>query len=168
MLIFLSYAFSIGGIIANFTIYRQRDRESLLVTKLISDIVWCIHYILISAGSGAATCGISICREIVFLNKKHRWARHKIWLAVFIACNFVSLFFTWKGIYSILPGCTAIISIIVFWIGNPSIVRRIQIPISVSFLIYNISVGSYMGIVNEVLSLISIFTFKREKERSKA
>lgn len=160
-MIILSYIFSVVGIIANFMIYRQKERKSLLRRKLFSDIVWCIHYALISAGSGAATCGISICREIVFLNKEHKWAKHKIWIAAFIALNAVALFFTWKGIYSILPGCSAIVSIIVFWIGNPNLTRCVQIPISLAFLIYNTAVGSYVGIINELLSLISIFTLKK-------
>lgn len=159
MLIFLSYTFGVAGVIANFMIYRQKDRKSLLYKKLFSDIIWCLHYSLIFAVSGAITCGISICREIVFLNKEHRWAKHKIWLAIFIALNAVALFFTWKGVYSILPGCSAIVSIIVFWIGKPNLTRCVQIPISVAFLIYNIMVGSYFGIINELLSLISIFTF---------
>lgn len=161
IVIFLSYIFSVVGVIANFMIYRQKDRKSLLQKKLFSDIVWCIHYILISAESGAVTCGISICREIVFLNQEHKWAKHKIWIAVFIALNAVALFFTWKSIYSILPGCSAILSIVVFWIGNPNLTRCVQVPISLAFLIYNTIVGSYVGIINELLSLISIFTFKK-------
>lgn len=163
IILLLSYIFGIAGIIANFMIYRQKDRKSLLGTKLVSDIVWCIHYVLISANSGAATCGISICREIVFLNKERNWAKSKLWLVLFIICNAVSLFFTWKGIFSILPACASMVSIIVFWIGNPHLTRCIQIPISASFLIYNFSVGSYMGIANELLSLISIFTFNKHR-----
>lgn len=159
MLTFLSYIFGIAGVVANFTVYRQKNRKSLLCKKLFSDIMWCIHYSLIFAVNGAITCGISICREIVFLNKEHRWAKHKIWLAVFIALNTVISVFTWKGVYSILPGCSAIVSIIVFWIGKPNLTRYVQLPISVAFLIYNTIVGSYFGIVNELLSLISIFTF---------
>lgn len=163
-MLIVSYVFSIAGVIANFLIYQQKDRKSLLGVKLFSDIVWCIHYVLISAGSGAVTCGISICREIVFLSNSPRWAKSKLWLIFFMVCNAILLFFTWKGIFSILPGCASMISFLVFWIGNPSLARHVQVPISASFLIYNTFAGSYMGIINELLSLVSIFTFKKSSK----
>lgn len=158
----LSYIFGAVGVLINFMIYRQRNRKNLLITKLLSDFAWCIHYALIFAISGACTCGISACREIVFLNQKHNWADHRIWLWVFIICNILSNFFTWNGVYSILPSCAAVVSVIVYWIGNPHITRCVQIPISLSFFVYNIFSGSYLGIVNEIMSLISIFTFKKD------
>lgn len=169
MLVVLSYVFGVFGVIINFTLYRQKNRKNLLGAKLISDIIWGIHYILIPAYNGAITCGISTVREIVFLNKKHNWAKSKLWLVFFILCNTVSIISGWNGIYSVLPACASIVSVIVFWIGNPNLTRCVQIPISVSFLIYNFTHNSYMGIVNEVLSLISIVTFIiKEKKQSKS
>lgn len=161
MKLFLVYLFGTAGIFVNYTIYRQNTRKNLLGTKMISDIVWGIHYALISATSGAITCTIAVFREFVFLNKEHKWARSKLWLVAFLVCNAVSVFFTWKGVVSVLPACASIVSIFAFWIGNPKLTRYIQIPISLSFLIYNSVSGSYVGIANEILSLISILTYKK-------
>lgn len=158
----LSYVFGAVGVLISYVIYRQTNRKNLLGAKLASDIVWSIHYLLIAAYSGAVTCGISTLREIIFMNKEHKWAKSKLWLVGFIACNIVSIFFMWKGIVSIVPACSAVTSTVLYWIGNPDLTRRVQLPISCAFFIYNLSSGSYFGVANEVLSLISIFTSRKK------
>ncbi len=166
MLNILSWVFGFAGVGANVLIYHQKNRKNLLTAKLVSNIIWCFHYASICAWSGAAVCGISIAREIVFLNKEHNWAKSKLWLALFFACNFVSIFFTWKGVVSILPACCSMASIVIFWIGSPRLTRFAQIPISVSFLIYNTSSRSYMGILNEIFTLSSIFVSLIKQKRN--
>jgi len=152
----LSWVFGMAGIIINAVIYHQKKRETLLFVKLISDIVWFIHYSLISAWNAALTCGISTMRETVFINKKYKWANSKAWLILFIVCGIIIAIFTWHGIISILPTLASITSVFVYWIGNPKLTRLCQIPISIGFLLYNIANNSYMGIVNECLTLLSI------------
>lgn len=105
----------------NALIYQQRSRKTLLGAKLLSDIVWTVHYAMIFAWNGALACGISIAREIVFINKEHKWAKSSLWLAFFVLCAAVSAIFTWKGIVSIFPTLASIVSVFVFWIGNPII-----------------------------------------------
>lgn len=156
--IYISWFLGACGIIANALIYRRNNRKNLLYTKLASDIIWCLHYLLISAFSGAVTCGISIFRETVFLNRGKKWADSKLWLILFFTCNLISIYFTWNGIFSIIPACASMTSIVIFWIGNPNLTRKCQIPISTAFLLYNATNHSYTGVINEILSLISIFS----------
>ena len=42
------------------------------------------------------------------------------------------------------------------WLKKPEITKIISFPVSVVFLIYDIFVGSWVGVVNESASLISI------------
>lgn len=161
----LSYLFGIAGIAANYWIYRQKDRRNLLHAKLVSDVVWGIHYALIAAYSGAVTCAIAVFRETVFLNRHRAWASSKLWLLGFFACNAVSIGFTWRGWISIIPACASMISIFLFWVGKPALTRRVQIPISCAYLLYNAANRSYLGIGNEILSLVSIFTFRHKEKK---
>lgn len=146
----------IVGIIVNMLIYQQKTRTNLLLCKLSADFIWLLHYALLSAYSGAAICGVGIVREIVFLNNHRKWAKSKKWLVLFIVLSIISAIFTWKNIFSILPAAASILAIISFWIGNPRLTRIFQIPISASLLIYNVICSSYAGILNEILTLISI------------
>ncbi len=154
--VILSTLFGVAGIAANTIIFWQRDREKLLFAKLSADIVWTLHYALLGAQAGAATCGISIVREIVFLNRKHRWAKSNLWLALFVALSILSGILTRTSFLSILPILASILSVIGFSIGRPHLTRILQIFISVMFLIYDIYVISYAGMINEIFTLSSV------------
>lgn len=60
MNVVVCWAFGIGGVLANFIIYQQKNRRALLTAKLMADILWTAHYSLLGAWSGAAVCGIGI------------------------------------------------------------------------------------------------------------
>lgn len=155
-MIYLAWLFGIGGILANIMIFQQKNRKRLLTVKLLADISWATHYALLSAWSGAAVCGIGIVRESVFLNRPRKWANSPCWLILFFLCSLVSAVLTWQSVFSILPAVASTLSILSFWIGNPKLTRWLQIPISLSFLTYNVTVFSVTGIVNEALTLTSI------------
>lgn len=162
----LSTAFGFVGIIANMIIYWQKNREKMLFAKLFADIVWTAHYGLLGAMTGAVTCGISILRETVFLNKKHRWAQSNLWLILFAAVSAGFGIAGWNNIINIFPIIASILSVISFAIGKPSLSRILQIVISVLFLGYDIYVMSYAGMINEFCTLtsvgIALIYFKRK------
>lgn len=164
----LSMTFGVVGIIANMIIYWQKNREKMLFAKLFADIVWTVHYSFLGAQTGAVTCGISILRETVFLNKKHRWAQSNLWLIVFVIISAGFGIAAWNNLINIFPIIAAIISVISFAIGKPSLSRILQIVISALFLAYDIYVMSYAGIINECCTLtsviIAIFHFRQKKQ----
>lgn len=153
---FVSMLFGFLGISANVIIFWQKDRRKLLTVKLLADILWTIHYGTLYAWSGAAVCAIGILRETVFINDQRKWAKSQVWLAVFIVCAVISAAFTWNGLRSILPAAASITSIISFKIGVPHLTRCLQIPISVFFLIYDVLCFSHIGVINEIMILISV------------
>lgn len=163
----LSTVFGVMGIIANTIIYWQKNREKLLFAKLFADIVWTVHYSLLGATAGSVTCGISILRETVFLNKKHRWAQSNLWLILFILISATFGIISWKNVINIFPIIASILSVISFAIGKPGLSRMFQIVISVLFSVYDIYVMSYAGIINELCTLtsvaIALFYFRRKK-----
>lgn len=150
----LALLFGALGIIANMLIYQQKTEKNLLLLKLISDIIWAIQYALLHAYGATATAMIAILRECVFLNQK-KGEENNLWLVFFLFLAVCSAIFTWQGMMSILPVFGSILSIISFWKHIPSLSRGLAVPISVSMLTYDILCGSYAGILNEVLTLIS-------------
>ena len=71
-------------------------------------------------------------------------------------CAVISAIFTWKSIFSVLPACASLLSVVSFWIGNPKLTRVFQLPISVAFLIYDIMNYSHTGMISEIMTIISI------------
>lgn len=151
----IGIVFGIIGILFNFAIYQQKTRKNLLLTKLIANCFWTLHYAFLSAWSGAAICCIGVLRESIFLNNHRKWAKSKLWLLLFVLLSIVSALLTWKNPYSILPSVASVLSVYSFWKGNPTVTKLLSLPISTCFLTYNIVFGSFIGIANEIFVLTS-------------
>ena len=140
-----------------FLIYQQKDRKRILFVKLLADLTWMLHYFLLSAYSGVAICIISTARAIVFLNPEKKWADKRFWVPFFILMAFVMGHLTWGGFYSVFPIMASIISIISFAQNKPKVTRLLAFPVSASLLIYDFSIMSIPGIINESAVIISSF-----------
>ena len=151
----LANIFGALGIASTILIYQQKTRTGLILSKLLSDVIWFLHYFLLSAYSGAAIAVIGIFREIIFVNKDKKFTKHPFWLYFFLAISFGCAYFTWKGVFSILPCIASAVSVISFWIGKPGLSRLLSYPISACMLTYDIFIGSLMGIINELFTVTS-------------
>ena len=143
------------GIGANVLIYQQKTGKNLLIYKLISDILWATHYLILGGFSAFAIACIGIVRESIFLNQKHKWAQSKLWLWVFVVLSLGSAMLTWKTVMNLLPTVASLLSVFGFWRNNPTLSKILAFPISFCMLSYDIYILSYMGIANEAFTLIS-------------
>ena len=143
------------GITANCVIYQQKNGKNLLLWKLISDILWFFHYLFLGAYSGSAVAMIAVFREFVFYKENQKGRKSLFYLLFFISITVFSAIFTWKGVISIFPAIASIISIIGFWKANPVHSRVLAFPVSGLMLTYDLGCDSYVGIVNEVLTLFA-------------
>lgn len=147
--------FGFLGIGANIVIYQQNNGKRLIIFKLISDIIWAVHFLLLNADSAAAAAVLGIFREIVFFNQDKKWAKSKNWLIFFLGCSIAAAILTWKNVFSLYPAVASALSVISFWKKNPILSRGLAFPISGCMLTYDITCESYSGIVNELLTLAS-------------
>ena len=161
----LAWVFGIGAMTSLFLIYQQKNRKKLILAKLSADIFWVAHYWCLSAPGGMIPNFIGIFRELVFINRKTRkWASLFIWPIVFILINWGLGIQTFSSWYNILPIAASTFVTISLWIDNPRLTKLISIPISATFLVYNVFVGSYIGIINESIAISSIiFYFLKDK-----
>ena len=143
------------GICANVVIYQQKSGKYLLIYKLISDVIWAIHYFLLGGYSAMAVACIGIVRESIFLNKKHKWAQSNLWLLLFLLLSLGVAIITWKSLVNLLPATASVLSIFGFWRAKPKLSRILAYPISLCMITYDIFILSYMGIANELFTLLS-------------
>lgn len=140
-----------------FCIYQQKDRKRLIIFKLCADICWCVHYLCLGAIGGLIPNFVGIFRELVFVNRKEKnWADKIFWPCLFIAVNLILGIITMKSYINLLPLVASAFVTISLWLKKPIVTKIISFPVSCSFLIYDIFVGSWIGVFNESLSLISI------------
>lgn len=152
----IAQLFGALGMASLFCSYQQTEHKRLIICKLGADIMWVIHYLCLSAFGGAIPNFVGIFRELVFMQSDKKWARSPVFPALFILINWGLAIATWRSALTLLPICASTFVTISLWIKNPRVTRMICAPVSVCFLIYDIFVGSWIGIVNESVALISI------------
>ena len=153
--IVLSTIFGVLGIGACIIIYQQNQKEKLLTWKLVSDVLWALHYFFLSAYSGTAVAIIAIFREIAFYGQAKKNTKSKGLLIFFVCISLTSAFVTWNGFLSVLPAIGSVMSITSFWYGNPKVTRYISFPTSALMLTYDVFCHSYIGIFNEIFTICS-------------
>lgn len=149
-----------GAMVSLFLIYQQKERKKMIAAKLSADIFWVAHYWLLKAPGGMIPNFVGIFRELVFINRKSKkWASLIIWPIIFILINWGLGIKTFTAWYNLLPLTASTFVTISLWLDNPRLTKLMTIPISLAFLIYDIFVSSYIGIINESVSIGSIIIY---------
>ena len=139
---FTAQIFGVGAMISLFIGYQQNERKKLVVAKLSADAFWVVHYLLLGGIAGMIPNFIGIFREIVFINRENKkWADKVIWPAAFIIISWVMGIFTFRSAFNILPIAAS---------------TFVTVSVCLAFLVYDVYVGSVIGIINESVSVISI------------
>ena len=122
---------------------------------IISNLLNLIHYLLLGALSGCITKVIAISRDIFIIIKDKYKIQSKIFLLIFIAIYILAGISLYTNIYSVFPIIAAIIYIILVWNGNEKLVRKTAFICYFIWLAYNIFVFSVVGIISNIISIIS-------------
>ena len=160
-----------GGlaILSSIIIYSRKKRNSLLLFKAIQDILWAIHYLLLSCHSAAASSFICVSRSIVFYNSDKKLGKSRLWVALYIVFYIVSSVITWQNFYSILPSLASCTSTVAFYSRKTHKTKFLQIIASLITLTYTIfvshSIAVYFGVFLTITtSAISLFQYYKEKK----
>ena len=164
----VSIFFGIGAMLALFSIYQQKTRQGILLSKLIADICWVVHYLCIGGTAGAIPNLVGIFRELVFVNrKKHKWTNLLFWPVLFILINFCLGLRTFHSVFNVLPIAASTLVTVLLWIDNPRLTKLMSLPVCSAFMIYDFYIGSYIGIINEAISMLSILIFFIKRRNKK-
>lgn len=161
----IAQLFGIGAMVSLFFVYQQTERKRLITAKLCADVFWVIHYLLLGGIAGMIPNFIGIFRELVFINRERKkWADKVFWPILFILCGWGMGFFTFRSAFHILPIAASTFVTISLWVKKSKLTKLITIPVCTAFMIYDLHIGSFIGIINESLSICSIIiSFIKEK-----
>jgi hypothetical protein len=156
----------IGAMLSLFISHQKKSRNGILIYKMFADVFWAAHYIFLGAMAGAIPNFVGVFREIIFINRTRRkFASSIVWPCLFILANLTLGIISFDVWYDILPIVASVFVTISLWINNPKLTKYISIPVSGAFLTYNIFVGSYIGILNEPVAILSILLFFARRKR---
>ena len=164
----IAQIFGLGAMLSLFVVYQQKDRKKLIMAKLSADICWVIHYLCLGGIAGMIPNGVGIFRELIFINRtSKKWASSIFWPVLFVLINWGLGISTFRSAFNILPIAASTMATISLWVSNPKLTKIITLPASLSFAIYDFFVGSYVGIINEVIVITSIILSLVKERKSK-
>ena len=147
--------FGVLGILTTAVIYQQKENQRMLIWKLITDLIWVLHYLALGAYSVAVVTVVAIMRSVVLLCRRHRWAQSRAWLGIFMVSSFVLSVLAYKDWTSLLTLIGSQACIVAYWIGKPKVTRIVSMPVALMFLVNVTLNGSLWGMLCESFLLIS-------------
>ena len=152
----VAYIFGVGAMLSLFMTYQQKKRSSLIIAKLVADVCWVVHYLCLGGFAGAIPNGVGVFRELVFVNrKKAKWLDCALWPILFIIINLGLGISTFHTVFNVLPIVASACVTVALWIDNQRLIKLICLPVAVAFIVYDLYIGSYIGVINESVSIAS-------------
>lgn len=128
-----------------------KTKTQILFLQTISFFFKSIHYLLLGGFSGFLISLVSMIRNIIFLKIE----KTILWLITFIFLYLLMGIYSYENIFSVLPVLATIIYTLTVNKNNLLYLRTGLIITSIVWLIYNIYINSYSGIIVQIITLVS-------------
>ena len=139
-----------------FASYQCKSNKNLFRVQLLSYFFYTIHLLLLGAITGGSSYIINTLRSFC-LGSKWKFAQGKVMCIMICLLQIVALTFTWSGWISVLPVAANIAATIGGYTHNARTVRVVGMCVnSPLWIIYDIIVGSWAGILDEIVTECSI------------
>ena len=159
------------GAIGYFTLaisYFKKTKREILFMQIIAYVMFVVHYYLLDGITGAICNLIGLFALLtIYLFDKYKLKYKKTMSIFFMLLLIIVNILTFQNVFSLFPMIASVVVIISFLTSREDIIRKIGLVAAICWLIYAIIYGSYVAIVFEVLTLISIIIayFKTKKNR---
>lgn len=146
-----------------------KKRSKVLKTQIVANTFYALEYLMLNAYAGVNNSLFGISRSLLFYichKKKKKCPPYvaTIFLTLIVIFGFVS----YTDVFSILPVIISIIFFVALYTEDMKLYRKVAAIASFLWIIYNIAVGAYVGIIDSTVELISalvaIYRFDINKE----
>lgn len=146
-----------------------KKKSKLLILQIASNVAYTLEYAFLGAWSGAISFVIGTIRNITYyIYDKKGYKPNKIVLIIFILLIVGAGMYTWEDPTSILPMIALVLWTVVSWQNNTKWMRVAEALICVMWIIYDLFVGAYTGLITEFIILgstvIGMFRHDRKKK----
>ena len=154
--IVLAYAF-------NFATYLFRNRTFIVISNLVSSCLSMVSLFFLSAWTGLGNVVIGIFRNVAFMIRdkvkgKEDYITKTDWCiygGIEVATILVGIF-TYAGLPSILAMFSMSANSLAITQKNPFLYKIVNIPASLTYVIYNFLIASYFGAICETIIFTTI------------
>lgn len=134
--------------------FQKNEKQTLLKYQIASSSFFAGQYLFLQAYSGCLINIACIIRNILF----RKYDGKKIPLSFLILIIFIMIIlslFSYVGPISLLPCIACVLYTFSLWQNNLKITRIVEIISCSLYIIYNIKVLAYVGLVSTIIELIS-------------
>lgn len=163
------FAQILGGIALLILIlsFQKNEKQTLLKYQIGSSVFFAAQYLCLQAYSGCLINIACIIRNILF--RKYTGKKIPIYYLIFIICIMIVLsLFSYVGPISLLPCIACVLYSCSLWQDNLKITRIVEVISCSLYIIYNIKVLAYVGLVSTIIELVSalvaIYRFDVKKD----
>lgn len=144
---------SLGFIYALFLFFSilGKSTKQILLMQTISFLFKSVHYYLLGGISGFVTSFISMLRNLIFYRIKENYIFTIIFILIYIVIGIV----TYNSFYSFLPAIATIVYTLIINYDNPKYLRLGMLFTSITWLIYNVYIISYSGIIIQIIMIVT-------------
>ena len=132
-------------------------RKQILGWQVLFLLIWSIHFIFLGAMVGAVLIFMNAVKSFIFYFKKQdNWINKSIVLYGFLIIYLLLTIFFWEGWRSLLPMFAIWFVTFSNWQANSQKLRWIVLPSNILWFVYNLLVGSYGGMIAEMVMFLII------------
>ena len=137
--------------------FQMKNRSVIMIMQMTASLLFSVQLFMVGAITGAILDVISFVRTLIFSRRESsKWAQSPLWLYSFLIVMIFTGILTWDNIFSLFAILGTLLSTFALWMKNPKYIRLISLLVGPCWITYHIFVGTYTGIINEVLALTSI------------
>lgn len=149
-------AVGILGTTLFFLSYQCKQNKNLFRVQFVSYLCYTIHLLMLGAITGGVSYILNTLRSFC-LGSKYTFLKSKLMCAIICALQVITLIFTWDKWWSVLPVAANIAATIGGYTYNGQKIRIAGMFInSPLWIIYDVLVGSWAGILDEVVTEASM------------
>ena len=141
--------------------YQFKNRTTILLFGFLSAIATGASHFCLAAYSGLAMTCVSVIRNSIFFVQEKHGKTDKItkvdWaiLTVLFTIAIVSAYFTFDGFLSLMSVFATLIYTYSVWQKSTNVYKYLGIPTSICWIIYDIYITSWFGMLLESALMIS-------------
>ena len=138
--------------------YQFKSNRTLFTFQMLGSLMFALQFVLLDAASGCLSLILNAARSILLMKYNDwPWVRRKALPLLFCVLYLLIAVFTWAGPLSLLILAPSLLGTFYFWSNNARTIRLGCLFCSCPcWLIYDMFVGSWGGVLNEAITILSI------------
>ena len=138
--------------------FQIKSNKMLFIMQLLGSAMFCLQFLLMGAYSGMVSLLAIIARNALLSKVRDwPWVASKKTMALFLLICVACVAVTWQGPLSLLPLYAMVGTTVTYWTDNAQKIRLGILLFDVpGWLIYDFIIGSWGGVLNELITLASV------------